>query len=164
MGTGAPALPSGNADAQRPPKGQIMNTHAEKKQEHRRQNPSRIAIRQSGLRVWRRFNLLIIERESIEQKTLEEMARQNSPRAMQLKAFRDMTTNSPVQRFPMPLDEQNNEVYTDSKHSWLRMIFREDLGDHTFELLKLDGNQSGSYMIFEREYRPGADSAQTEGK
>jgi hypothetical protein len=60
-------------------------------------------------------------------------------------------TGRTIQRYPMRLDEEG-PVFKDSKHSWMRMIYRDDLGDDTFELLQLDGEPSGSFMIYEREY------------
>jgi hypothetical protein len=64
-----------------------------------------------------------------------------------------------AQRFPIPLNQQENEqedeqeeVLTDSKHSWMRMIFRGDLGQDTFELLRVNGQPSGSFMIHESAY------------
>lgn len=65
--------------------------------------------------------------------------------------------NLTIQRYPVSLDELNDDdqnpgVYTDSKHDWMRMIFRGDLGRDTFELLHLNGAPSGSFMIYQREY------------
>ena len=138
-----------------------MNIPADKAQTDKKRAVSNTGpVRQS--KDTSAFQLTDNRPEAIAQRKLQAVAH-SSAQVQRMNTFQrvanaaDKQTGATLQRYPLALDEvndndQNPGIYTDSKHDWMRMQYRDDLGADTFELLNPNGTPSGSFMIHEYEY------------